>query len=107
MNLPNAVTGLIKSQEQFDSAAFANYFAVDAVVFDEGKNHQGRAAIQQWNAKTNQEYQTTLQPMDYVETEGGGVLTTQVSGTFPGSPIVAKYNLQIADGLIQSLKIGV
>ncbi|OLY94365.1 hypothetical protein SAMN05444008_10546 [Cnuella takakiae] len=107
MNLPNVVTGLIKSQEQFDSAAFANFFAADAVVFDEGKTHQGRMAIQQWNAQTNQEYQTTLQPMGYAETEGGGVLTTQVSGTFPGSPIVAKYHLQIADDLIQSLKIAV
>jgi hypothetical protein len=105
MNLPNVVTALIKSQAQFDSAAFGDCFATDAVVFDEGKTHVGRNAIRQWNTHTNTEYQTTLQPVNYVDNENGGILTTQVSGTFPGSPIVVQYNFELKDGLIQSLKI--
>jgi hypothetical protein len=34
-----------------------------------------------------------------------GVLTTKVSGTFPGSPIVLTYNFEFTGELIRYLKI--
>jgi ketosteroid isomerase-like protein len=103
MNLPKVVAELVKTQNNFDSVAYANCFSETAVVFDEGKTHNGRKEIENWIAKANKEYQTTMKPLEYDAKEE--MLKAEVSGNFPGSPIVLNYHLAIADELIQSLKI--
>jgi len=103
MNLPKVVTELVKAQNDFDSLAYANCFTETAVVFDEGKTHQGREEIAHWIELANKQYQATMQPLEYSEAERS--LKTKVSGTFPGSPITMIYQYEFKDGLIQSLKI--
>lgn len=103
MNLPKVVTDLIKTQNNFDSVAYANCFTETAVVFDEGKTHNGRKEIEKWIDEANKKYQATMKPLEYSETEH--TLKTEVSGTFPGSPIVMTYLYEFQDDLIQSLKI--
>ena len=103
MNLPRVVEELVKTQNSFDSLAYANCFTETAVVFDEGKTHNGRKEIEQWIDKANKDYQATMQPLEYSTTEE--ILKVEVSGIFPGSPIVLSYHLKLADGLIDSLKI--
>ena len=94
---------LIKTQNNFDSLAYANCFTETAVVFDEGKTHNGRKEIEKWIDEANKKYQATMKPLEYSETEH--TLKTEVSGTFPGSPIVMTYLYEFQDDLIQSLKI--
>jgi len=103
MNLPNVIKELIKTQNNFDSVAYAKCFTETAVVFDEGRTHNGRKEIEIWIDKANKEYQTTMKPLEYSETEN--TLKTLVSGNFPGSPITLTYHYEFEDGLIQSLKI--
>ena len=103
MNLPKVVTELIKAQNNFDSTAYANCFTERAVVFDEGKTHNGRKEIENWIEKANNEYHATMKPLGYSEIEHA--LKTEVSGTFPGSPITMTYHYEFQNGLIQSLKI--
>ena len=103
MNLPKVITELIKTQNNFDSAAYANCFTETAVVFDEGETYHGRKEIESWIEKANKEYQATMKPLEYSATEH--TLKTEVSGTFPGSPITMTYHYAFEDGLIQSLKI--
>ena len=103
MNLPKVIVELVKTQNNFDSAAYAKCFAETAVVFDEGKTHHGREEIETWIAKANEAYQATMKPLEYSET--AQTLRTEVSGTFPGSPITMTYYYEFKDGLIQSLKI--
>jgi len=103
MNLPKVVTDLIKTQNSFDSVAYANCFTETAVVFDEGKTHNGRKEIENWIDKANKDYQATMKPLEYSTKEE--ILKVEVSGNFPGSPIVLNYHLEIADELIQSLKV--
>ena len=103
MNLPKVVTDLIKTQNNFDSVAYANCFTETAIVFDEGKTHNGRKEIEKWIDEANKKYQATMKPLAYSETEH--TLKTEVSGTFPGSPVVMTYLYEFQDGLIQSLKI--
>ena len=103
MNLPKVVTDLIKTQNNFDSVAYANCFTETALVFDEGKTHNGRKEIEKWIDKANKKYQATMKPLEYSETEH--TLKTEVSGTFPGSPVVMTYLYEFQDDLIQSLKI--
>jgi hypothetical protein len=103
MNLPKVIEELVKTQNNFDSAAYAKCFTATAVVFDEGKTHRGRKEIENWIAKANKAYQATMKPLGYSENEQA--LRTEVSGTFPGSPITLTYYYEFEDGLIQSLKI--
>lgn len=105
MNLPKVVANLIKAQNDFDSTAYADCFSETAVVFDEGKTHNGRKEIEHWIADANERYKAVMKPVDFEEKGPESLLRAEVSGAFPGSPIVMTYHLQIADELIQSLKI--
>lgn len=103
MNLPNVIADLAKAQNNFDSVAYANCFTATAVVFDEGKTHQGNVAVEKWIKKANEDYQATMKPLEYSEMEE--ILKAEVSGNFPGSPLVLSYHFELRDGLIESLKI--
>lgn len=103
MNLPKVIAELVKTQNNFDSVAYAKCFTETAVVFDEGKTHNGRKEIEKWIDKANKDYQATMKPLEYSETEN--TLKTEVSGNFPGSPIMMTYHYELKDDLIQSLKI--
>ncbi len=103
MNLPNVIADLTNAQNNFDSVAYANCFSETAIVFDEGKTHNGKTEIQQWIEKANDEYQAVMKPLEYSATEE--ILKAEVSGNFPGSPIVLTYYFQLKVGLIESLKI--
>ncbi|MDQ0641227.1 ketosteroid isomerase-like protein [Pedobacter sp. W3I1] len=105
MNLPKVITDLVEAQNSHDAITYSSLFAENAEVFDEGKNHTGRAAIQKWIEDSNQAYQTTLKPISYKEGEKGSVFTAEISGTFPGSPAILNFNLVLEHGLIHSLKI--
>ncbi|MEN5231458.1 nuclear transport factor 2 family protein [Sphingobacterium faecium] len=103
MNLPKAVADLVKAQDNFDAVAYANCFAETAVVFDEGKTQHGKMEIKNWIAKSNKEYHAKMKPLEYSETEQ--TLKAEISGTFPGSPIILTYHYTFKDELIQSLEI--
>ena len=103
MNLPQLIEEFVKTKNSFDSVAFAECFADTAVVFDEGKTHNGKKEIEQWIDKSNKEHQDTLEPVDYNEKEE--ILSAKVTGSFPGSPLILKFHFKIADGKIQKLKV--
>lgn len=103
MNLPKVIDKLVAAQNNFDSVAYADCFSETAMVFDEGKTHKGRKEIERWIDEANQKYRAVMKPIDYSETEH--TLKTEVSGMFPGSPIIMTYHYGFENGLIQSLKI--
>ncbi|RYF20995.1 MAG: nuclear transport factor 2 family protein [Flavobacteriales bacterium] len=103
MNLPKVITDLVKAQDNFDSIAYADCFTENAIVFDEGKTHKGKKEIKDWIEKANNEYQATMKPLEYSETEQ--TLKAEVSGTFPGSPLVLTYRYEFKDEFIQTLEI--
>ena len=103
MNLPKVLADLVVAQNNADSSAYANCFSDTAVVFDEGKKHIGKVAIQKWIAKANQVYKTVMKPLEYSATEQ--TLEAEISGSFPGSPLVLTYQFELKAGQIQSLKI--
>jgi len=105
MNLPKVVADLVQAQNEFNSRAYTDCFAETAVVYDEGKVHQGRTEILQWITQSNEQYRSVMKPLDFRESGATGVLSTEVSGTFPGSPIVLQFHFEIRDGLIQTLKV--
>lgn len=105
MNLPKVITDLVEAQNNFDNAAYAACFSETAVVFDEGHTHHGRKEIKHWIADANERYKATMKPVSFEEKETESILKAEVSGNFPGSPLVLSYQLDIQNGEIYSLKI--
>jgi hypothetical protein len=105
MNLPKVVTSLVEAQNSHDSQAYVACFSESAIVHDEGKTHKGKAEIQQWIEKSDSEYHTELKPLNYKETETENIMAAEVSGEFPGSPVILQFHFGLANGLISSLRI--
>lgn len=105
MNLPKVISDLVEAQANYDSVAYTNCFSGTAVVFDEGKTHKGKIEIEKWIAHSNENYKSIMKPLAYDQTGDMGILSAEVSGTFPGSPLILKFHFEIRDGLIQSLKV--
>lgn len=103
MKLPEVIESLVEAQNNFNSTAYADCFSETAIVFDEGRVHKGKEEAKKWIEKATEEYKTVMKPLGYSEEDG--TLKAEISGTFPGSPIVLTYHFDIVDGLIQSLKI--
>jgi len=105
MKLPENIEGLIKAQNELDSTAFASYFTEYATVSDEGSSYSGRGEIEQWIRGATEKYNMQTTPIDFNQTGSKGKLTVKVSGTFPGSPAVMNYHLELDGSSISSLKI--
>lgn len=102
-NLPQVIENLVKAQDNFDSKAYTDCFSETALVHDEGKIHRGKTEIQNWIEKANKKYQVTMKPIEYFE--ANQTLKAEISGSFPGSPLVLTYQFEIIEQQIQSLKI--
>jgi hypothetical protein len=106
VSLPKAVEAYFGASNEHDADAVAMSFAADGTVQDEGKMHRGRAEIGGWARETIRKYRTMLTPLGVSGNEGSAVVRTNVSGTFPGSPIELTFIFDFGDQGIRSLKIG-
>lgn len=106
MNLPKVIEALVTAQNNADGAAYANCFTATATVADEGHTHTGKTEIQQWIEKANEAYNAVMKPISYTAAGNKGTLSAEISGTFPGSPLVLHYDFEFVDGLIGMLRIG-
>jgi len=105
MKLPKVIADLIAAQDKYDSKTFTENFSDEAIVYDEAKTYHGKTEIRQWNEITNAKYKTKYKPLE-ISTKGDEiVLTTEISGTFDGSPIILKYYFEIKENKITSLRI--
>ncbi|MDR7128028.1 hypothetical protein J2X69_000356 [Algoriphagus sp. 4150] len=102
-HLPKVVADLIAAQNNFDSIAYSHCFAETAIVFDEGKTHKGRKEIKDWIEEANNTYKTLMQPIEYLA--DNQTLKAEISGSFPGSPLVLTYQFDIKGEEIHTLKI--
>ena len=105
MNLPHNLKALITYQNDSDSTAFADCFTEQATVSDEGSTYTGRTAIKQWIQKATETYTMQVKPLGFTQSGSNAVLTVDVTGTFPGSPLRMQYHLVLDGHLIRTLKI--
>jgi hypothetical protein len=105
MKLPDNIEGLIKAQNNLDSTAFTAFFTAEATVSDEGSSYSGRDEIRQWIQQATEKYHMHLKPINFKQTGSMSELTVEVSGTFPGSPAILNYHLELDGTLIRSLRI--
>jgi hypothetical protein len=85
--------------------AAAAGFALAAVVTDEERRHEGPEAIRRWMEETSALYHDQS-AVKSVSTEGNTTqVTAEVSGTFPGSPILLRYTFTLDGEQISRLDI--
>jgi len=105
MNLPPAIASFFHAFNAKDTNAFLAPFTPDALVADEGHEYRGTAAIKGWFDTVNSKYKPSIEATDLADAGGEIVVTTQVSGTFPGSPIQLHYHFTLKDDKIAALSI--
>ncbi|NRQ41356.1 nuclear transport factor 2 family protein [Rheinheimera sp. YQF-2] len=88
-----------------DPVRLKHCFNANAVVLDEGGTYQGHTAIAAWFCDTRQKYAFSAKPLSATTQQQHEIVTAEVSGNFPGSPIELSYTFLLQDGKIQSLKI--
>jgi ketosteroid isomerase-like protein len=107
LNLPEPIAAYFGADKRGDAAAVARCFTKEAVVKDEGHRHSGRAAIKKWKAGASAKYSYTSEPLAVEQSGGGFVVTSRLTGDFPGSPVDLRYAFRLERGKIASLEITV
>jgi ketosteroid isomerase-like protein len=104
-NLPHPLPAYFKAANAHDVEASVACFADDAIVRDEGKDIRGSAAIREWKHRTNALYRTAIETIAVEQVDDETIVTAQVSGTFPGSPVRLRYCFRLDGGKIAVLEI--
>ena len=105
MKLPVVIDNYIRASNAHDVKSILSCFSEDAVVRDERETLRGKKAIEGWIAKTIEKYKFQFKPLSVKEDDGEVVVSVEVSGTFPGSPVTLDYHFKIENEKILSLAI--
>ena len=105
MNLPPIIQKYVDASNAHDVKAILVCFANDAVVRDENATRRDKIDIGHWITTTIEKYKFQFKPLSSQERGNETVVSVEVSGTFPGSPISLDYHFTIANDKIASLTI--
>ena len=80
-------------------------FTENAVVVDERHTHTGRDAIRRWRREASTKYSYVAEPFALNNENGRTVVTTRLTGNFPGSPVNLRYGFILEKDQIARLEI--
>ena len=106
IDLEPPISTYFETRNAHDAASTAALFSEDGRVHDERNDHRGREAIQAWAEQTSSQYRMTQTPLTARDGDGATVVTAEVAGTFPGSPIELSFRFLVEGEQISELKIG-
>ena len=104
INLPKPIDAYFAA-DRGDSEALARCFTNDAVVKDEGHTYDGLAAIKQWKTDSATKYTYTSEPFACEEKDGKTIVTSRLTGNFPGSPVDLRFFFGLEGEKIAFLEI--
>jgi hypothetical protein len=105
INLPPIIQQYVDASNAHDVKSILACFADDAIVRDENETRSGQTEIERWLTTTIEKYKFQFKPLSSQERDNEIVVTVEITGTFPGSPISLDYHFAISDGKIASLTI--
>lgn len=91
--------------DQRNADDLARCFTPQAVVIDEGHTHVGLEAIKAWKTAASARYTYSSEPFALEQADECQVVTSRVTGNFPGSPVDLRFSFRIDRDLISSLEI--
>jgi hypothetical protein len=104
LNLPKPIDTYFTA-DRLESEDIAQCFADNAIVKDEGQTHEGLAAIKRWKAASSKKYTYTSQPFAFETKDDKEIVTSRLTGNFPGSPVDLRYIFCLEGKKIASLEI--
>jgi SnoaL-like domain len=104
LDLPKPIAAYFTA-DKGDSQAVAECFTENAVVKDEGHTYQGKAAIKQWKVEASAKYQYSTEPFACEQKADKVVVTSKLTGNFPGSPVNLRFFFGLEGDKIASLEI--
>lgn len=107
MTLPPPIDSYFSATNAHDANALAACFSSDAVVLDNGEREEihGTEAIREWSRKVNEQYKLSAEVLGAEQAGKRTLVTANVSGDFPGSPLQFKYYFTLKGGIISALEI--
>ena len=105
VKLPKLIDTYIKAENAYNADTALACFSENATVLDEGETHRGKKAIREWMEKVKKKYSPQFRPLGIKEIKEEITMTTEVSGTFEGSPVKVDYHFKIKNNLIEDLNI--
>ena len=105
VSAPASIGAYFRAIADDDSDALIACFTDDAEVSDEGSIHRGLEEIRAWRERTRSAYRYTADVLDAERDGDRYVVTTRLTGDFPGSPVEVPYHFALRDGLISKLDI--
>jgi hypothetical protein len=105
LQLPEPIAAYFNADNR-DGEAVARCFTKHAVVKDEGHTHSGLAAIKAWKTEASAKYSYVSEPVS-VERKGEGhyIVTSRLTGNFPGSPVDLRFVFRLERRKIAHLEI--
>jgi len=104
LNLPEPIAAYFDA-DQRDGEAVARCFTKQAIVKDEGQTHSGAKAIKAWKTAASAKYAYTSKPFALEQNDGRYIVTSRLTGNFPGSPVELRYVFRLECGRIAYLEI--
>ena len=104
LSLPEPIEAYFEADRR-DGRAVARCFTNDGVVMDEGRTHAGPAAIDAWKTAASAKFTYTAEPFALEKHGRDHIVTSRVTGDFPGSPVDLRYTFTLERGKIASLEI--
>jgi hypothetical protein len=104
IDLPKPIAAYFTA-DKGDSEAVVRCFTENAVVKDEKHVYNGVAAIKQWKADSSKKYSYSTEPFASEHKDNKTVITCQLIGNFPGSPVDLRYLFELKGDKIASLEI--
>ncbi|SER68956.1 SnoaL-like domain-containing protein [Pseudomonas sp. NFACC02] len=103
LNLPEPIAAYFAAEHNPD--ALARCFTTQAVMKDDGHTYTGINAIKAFMAEASARYSATSVPFALDREGDFQCVRADVTGNFPGSPVVLSYRFRLERGLIASLEI--
>jgi hypothetical protein len=104
LGLPEPIAAYFEADRR-DGRAVARCFTTDGMVVDEGRTHAGFAAIEAWKTAASTQFPYITEPFALEKKDHKYIVTSRVTGDFPGSPVNLQYTFTLERGKIASLEI--
>jgi len=104
LNLPGPIAAYFAA-DKVDGEAVSRCFTKNGVVKDEGETYKGQSAIKQWKTGASRKYEYTSEPFACGQKDGKTVVTSRLTGNFPGSPVDLRYFFEVEGDKVGSLEI--
>jgi hypothetical protein len=104
ITLPEPIAAYVTT-EKWDAESIVRCFNQDAVVKDEGHTYTGVEAIRRWKAASAAKFTYTNVPFAQDRRDGMVIVTSRLTGNFPGSPVDLRFCFRLERGKIAFLEI--